>query len=162
MSRSAELMDAIKRSFDGNAWHGPALQEVLADLTAEEAAWHPARQVHSIWDLTLHVAAWADEVAKRLRGRAPQEPDAGDWPTCEKLDSADWEAAVQRVLDARDQLLATVREQSEGDLDTIVGGSIDPALGTGFSRYAMVLGLVQHNAYHAGQMMLLKKQIRAV
>ncbi|MGQ0814477.1 MAG: DinB family protein [Gemmatimonadota bacterium] len=160
MTRKDELIDALTRSFDGNAWHGPALQDALADVTAEEAMYRPAEHVHSIWEITLHTASWAGEVAKRLQGAAPGEPELGDWPE-PSLDFG-WEDALQQLINARDLLLAAVRDQSEADLDSMVGTSVDAPLGIGFSRSGMVQGVIQHNAYHGGQVVLLKKVIRAV
>ena len=159
MTRKEELIDTLQRSFDGPAWHGPALADALADVTAEEASYRPT-EAHSIWELALHAAAWAGEVANRLDGNPPGEPAQGDWPAPD-LDLG-WEDAVQQVFSARDDLLAAVRDQSEEELDLFVGTGEDPALGTGFTRYGMVLGLVQHNCYHGGQISLLKKLIRAV
>jgi uncharacterized damage-inducible protein DinB len=159
MNRKDELLDTLKRSFDGGAWHGPSLKEALADVSAEEAYWRPATHVHSIWEITLHVAGWASEVAARLGGRQPQEPDGGDWPAVRVRDNDAWEDALQNVFNARDHLLSAVREQSETDLDEVIG-SLDAPLGTDFSKYGTALGVAQHNTYHAGQIAVLKKLAR--
>lgn len=156
-----ELIDALERSFNGEAWHGPAVADALADVTAEEALYRPAADVHTIWEITLHIAAWAREVASRLRGREPGEPDGGDWREAEGLDNDAWEAAIQEVFSARDELIAEVRRQSDDDLATMIGSRPEPALATGFSRAASVLGVIQHNGYHGGQISLLKKLIRS-
>jgi len=163
MTHKEELLDALRRSFDGDAWHGPALQDVLADVNAEEALWKPARHVHSIWEITLHAAGWAREVASRLRGNAPAEPAGGDWREVGgNADEEGWQDAVQQVFEARDALLATVRDMAEADLDDTSGTSLEPAPGTGFSRAGLIAGITQHNAYHTGQIALLKKQVRCV
>jgi len=163
MTRKEELHDMLRRSFDGEAWHGPALADALADVRAEEALWRPARHAHSIWEITLHTAGWALEVASRLQGIAPQEPEAGDWPEPDEHAGEDgWQDAIQRLFNNRDVALAAVRAQSEADLDTMIGTSIDPPLGTGFSRAGLIAGLAQHNCYHAGQISLIKKLIRTV
>lgn len=159
MTRKEELIDALQRSFDGPAWHGPSLEEALADVTAEEASYRPAADVHTIWELALHAAAWAGEVANRLDGNAPGEPAQGDWPEPDLEEG--WEDAVQQVFSARDDLLAAMRDQSEEELDIMVGNAdLDPPVGTGFTRYGMVLGLIQHNVYHGGQILYAKKFIR--
>jgi uncharacterized damage-inducible protein DinB len=163
MTRKEELLDTLRRSFDGEAWHGPALEDAVADVTAEEAVWKPAQHVHSIWEITLHVAGWAGEVASRLAGGTPKEPELGDWPEIGKdEDDEGWQDAIQRVFNARDVVMAAARKLEDADLDITSGTSIDPPLGTGFSRAGLIEGLAQHNAYHAGQITLLKKLIRAV
>ena len=62
------LANHIKRTVAGPMWHGPALDELLKDVTAELAASRPVEGVHSIWELVLHVAAWAEISEARLRG----------------------------------------------------------------------------------------------
>src|SRR5437764_6919973 len=56
MNEVERILDQLKRAFEGNAWHGPAVEEVLADVTAEQAAAKPIPDAHSIWELTLHIA----------------------------------------------------------------------------------------------------------
>jgi len=43
----------VKRAFDGPMWHGPALAELVAGVSSEEAAAHPVPGAHSIWELVL-------------------------------------------------------------------------------------------------------------
>jgi hypothetical protein len=45
----------------------------------------------------------------------------------------------------------------EGGLDEPVGRPRDRALGTGDSYYVMLHGVAQHDAYHLGQVSLLKR-----
>src|SRR5271169_5472946 len=58
LSEPARIADQLRRAFDGDAWHGPALLELLADVDAAAAAATPLADAHSIWELVLHVAAW--------------------------------------------------------------------------------------------------------
>ena len=41
----------------------------------------------------------------------------------------------------------------------VIGNARDRSLGSGVSRYVSLHGLVQHHAYHAGQIALLKKAL---
>ena len=156
-----ELLDTLRRSFDGDAWHGPALREVLADISAEEAGYRVAPTVHNIWEITLHIAAWAHEVARRLKGAAPAEPAEGDWPAPGNMDKDGWEDTVQQVFNSREAVLGVVRELAETDLSKRSGTAQDAAVAGGFSYGGLIEGLAQHNAYHAGQIMLLKRVMRA-
>ena len=154
----AELIDTVRRSFDGDAWHGPALRDVLNGVSAQDAARRPPGGAHSIWELTLHVAAWANEVARRLQGHAPADPQEGDWP----VTGGSWDDAVERVFAARDRVLGVLNDLAEADLQTRPAQTRDPALGTGFSYAGLAEGLAQHNAYHGGQIMMLRRIIRAL
>ena len=57
MTEAIRLADQIRRAFEGSAWHGDSLLELLADVTAKTAAARPIKDAHSIWELLLHIAA---------------------------------------------------------------------------------------------------------
>src|SRR5690606_41884182 len=77
---SDRLLDSLRRAHDGTPWHGPSRADVLADITAAEAAWRPAADAHTIWELVLHMRSWTLEVLRRSEGAVPAEPVDGDWP----------------------------------------------------------------------------------
>lgn len=163
MDTIESLLDELRRSVRGDAWHGPALGEALADVTAAEAAACPVPDAHCIRDVTLHAVGWMEEAARRLCGCDPGLPERGDWPPeASALDDAGWIAARSEVEFAHDALAAAVRDFPPERLGERVGGpERDPALGTGVTFAGLVHGVAQHNAYHAGQVMLLKRLLRA-
>src|SRR5216684_1939280 len=67
-SESARIADQLRRAFEGAAWHGPALLELLDDVDAATAAAKALPNVHSIWELVLHVAVWDAAACRRLAG----------------------------------------------------------------------------------------------
>ncbi|HEX5972435.1 MAG TPA: hypothetical protein VFY85_10950, partial [Gemmatimonadaceae bacterium] len=71
------LRDELRRSLHGPAWHGPALLEVLCDLSPREAQARPLPGAHSIAELAFHALAWVEEVTRRLDGSAPSLPARG-------------------------------------------------------------------------------------
>ena len=153
MTNKRLLTSTVRRSFDGDAWHGPSVHDALDGVTEAIAARQPPGGAHSIWEITLHIAAWANEVERRLGGADAAEPKEGDWPVA----GGTWLEAKQRVQDARDRIMKTIEALTEEDLEKRVGDGRDPALGTGFSYAGMLEGLAQHNAYHAGQVMVLRR-----
>jgi hypothetical protein len=74
MSLDVELLaDQIGRAFRGESWHGPSVLEVLAGVSAEDAAAHPIAGAHSIWEIVLHLIAGYTLVLRRLRGEGAHE-----------------------------------------------------------------------------------------
>jgi hypothetical protein len=76
------LATDLERAVSGQPWHGPSLAMLLEGVTARDAAAHPIAGAHSIWELALHLTAWTDEVARRLGGAAPSEPEAATGHLC--------------------------------------------------------------------------------
>src|SRR5437588_12905188 len=68
MTEPVRLADQIRRAFEGEAWHGDSVLELLKDVDAVTAAAHPITNAHTIWDLVLHIAAWDDDVRIRTGG----------------------------------------------------------------------------------------------
>lgn len=152
------IADQLRRIHTGHAWHGPSVREALEGVGAELARRKVLPSAHSIHALTHHVAAWADEVRHRLQGRAPQMPEDGDFPEpAPDLDEVQWQGALARLDAAHAQLAEAILALDPARLDDPVGSDPSPALGTAPSVRAMLHGLVQHDAYHAGQILLLRR-----
>jgi uncharacterized damage-inducible protein DinB len=156
------LVDQLERVHAGDPWHGSSRATLLADVTADEARRRPASAVHSIWELVLHMTAWTSEVTRRLQGRTASEPDMGDWPALPEVpDERAWRAALAALDQAHATMRDVVRAFDASRLATRVGDERSPALGTGVTFAQTINGLVQHDAYHSGQIALLKKLLRA-
>ena len=95
----------------------------------------------------------------RFKGNIPYTPVSGDWPKIENETPQFWEDVKQRIYHNSNKLIAELDIFPESKLEELVGGERNAALGTGFTYRGMIIGLLQHNAYHAGQITLLKKQI---
>src|SRR5579885_950345 len=105
------LAKHIERTVSGPLWHGPVLDELLRDVTAEQAAARPIRDAHSIWELVLHVAAWAEIGRARLDGRATADPPPDvDWPPVPDASAQEWEAALHRMRESHRDLAVRVRQ----------------------------------------------------
>jgi uncharacterized damage-inducible protein DinB len=147
------IRDQIIRSLDGEAWHGPALTEVLAGVDARAAMARPIPNAHTIWEILLHLSASAELVLSRLRGEARTLSPEEDWPVpLPAGDVDDWEADVRRVAQVHRELIE--------ELSTLDESRLDAPIVPGFSSaYVTLHGLVQHNVYHAGQIALIKKAL---
>ncbi len=143
------LAEQLERAFFGEPWHGPSLGGLLEGVSAKEAAWHPSKGAHSIRDLVLHLTTWTDAARRRLLGEA-FEPDAeADWPFADDGKDA-WEGTRERLRSGARLLIETVRGFPAARLDETL---------TGFTYGArdLILGTLQHTAYHAGQIALMRK-----
>jgi uncharacterized damage-inducible protein DinB len=152
------VMKQLRRMKEGRAWHGPSLDEALTGVTFELAERRVAPGSPSIYDLTHHVGAWAGELLARIRGRAAQLPDEGDWPA-DPPTRERWEAARARLDEAHAALLREILSLDQARLAERVASSDDPALGGGTTVLGMLHGLVQHDAYHAGQIVLIRRAL---
>jgi len=149
-SESALIADQLRRAFEGDAWHGPALLELLDDVDAGTAAAKPLPDVHSIWELALHVAAWDAAACRRLGGETVQLTGTANFPVVPKPTEAAWRKAVAQAKRTHDGLVKTVGGLTESRLRERVPGKK-------YDFYFMLHGVAQHELYHAGQIAILKK-----
>jgi uncharacterized damage-inducible protein DinB len=161
MTEIERIEDELRRGHDRGAWHGPAVREGLDGITASAAASHPIPGAHSIWELVLHLAAWRGEVMRRLEGGEPGMPPEGDWPPVADTSEAAWAEARRRLEDSHRRLAEAVARFAEDKLDQPVGRKPpDPALGNVGTYYVMLHGIAQHDAYHMGQVAILRKVVQ--
>lgn len=157
MSRINKLAKEMYNSVFGDPWHGASVQKILEDITEGQAFSKPVNNVHNIIEITLHIWAWTGETTNRLEGNVPAEPSVGDWPNAAIYEEEGWTQIKNIYFIAAEKLIEVIKNFPENKLDELVGNMKDAPLGTGISFESMVMGLIQHNAYHAGQIALLKK-----
>jgi uncharacterized damage-inducible protein DinB len=149
-SEAILIAEQLRRAFEGAAWHGPALLELLQDVDAAKAAAKPLHKVHSIWELVLHVAVWDAAACRRLAGEKWQPEGTANFPLVPKrATEAAWRKAVSHAKRTHDVLVKTVAALPESRLRERVPGK----------RYDfchMLHGVAQHELYHAGQIAILK------
>ncbi|HET6889960.1 MAG TPA: DinB family protein [Pyrinomonadaceae bacterium] len=149
------IQDQLKRAFEGGAWHGPSVLEVLKDVTASQAAARPLPGAHSIWDLVLHIAAWEDACRRRLEGDRAELSDSEDWRAITDTDEGAWERVKALLTDGHRRLRAAIAATDESRLN-------EPILPGMPSVYVTLHGVIQHDLYHAGQIAILKKALSQV
>lgn len=149
-SEAVRIADQLRRAFHGNAWHGPALLELLQDVDAATAAAKPLPNVHSIWELVLHVAVWDGAALRRLSGEICQPTGEANFPPVSTATEDAWREAGAEAKRVHDRLVRTVAALPESRLS-------DRVPGKRYDFYHMLHGIAQHELYHAGQIAILKK-----
>lgn len=149
-SEASRLADQLRRAFDGSAWHGPALLELLEDVDAAAAAAKPLLKVHSIWELVLHIAVWDGAALRRLGGEKWQPTGLANFPLVSAPTEAAWRKSIAETGRTHDALVKTVAALPDSRLN-------DRVPGKRYDFYHMLHGVAQHELYHAGQIAILKK-----
>lgn len=156
MSEIECIADLLQSGYNGTPWHGPSLMANLAEVTAAQAAQKPIANAHCIWELVQHVNAWINETINAIDGQqyvvlAGEQ----DWPPISATDEAGWQAAVDILDTSMGALIAAVGEYSDDKL-------WDNLPNMDFNMYWLLMGVVQHNAYHAGQIGFIKKSFALI
>ncbi len=151
-----DIAARIVKAVTGPVWHGPALAEVLSDVTAVEASASPAAGSHSIGELVRHIIFWCEDSLSRLAAAGPlPEPGEGvDWPALPAgLDEQGWRGLVEGTARSHRALAASAKLLSKDRLGAGVPGRK-------VTYEDMLRGVVEHAAYHGGQIAILRRSLR--
>lgn len=150
MTIGERLAAELRRAWNGEPWHGPSVANVLARLTAPQAARRRARGSHTPWELVLHLTLWAEVPLRRFDDAAYASRDEENFRTPVATSDAQWRADVAALGDAVERLAQRVASMPDTALEAPVGDR-------GYTYVTMVNGVAQHLAYHAGQAALLAR-----
>jgi uncharacterized damage-inducible protein DinB len=151
------LVDELQKAYHGDAWHGNNTLNLLLNANSQKVFTHPIPNAHSIAELALHLTAWTEEVAERLSGAPANEPSRGDWPTPTETSIAAWEMIVNDFKKANEKLIELINNFIPASWAAKVTDVRDGDLASSINNAQLLNGLIQHHAYHAGQIALLCK-----
>jgi len=144
----------LKHGYDGEPWYGTALSKLLSNVTAAQAAAHPIAAAHSIWQEVLHLITDRRVSCRLLQGETVAAiSEEENWPEPEAHDPAAWQQTLAELARTQTALLAAVDRLTDGHLE-------EKAPGKPYSLYVLLHGTIHHDAYHAGQIALLRNQSR--
>ena len=123
---------------------------ILGGVDAAAAAARPIPNAHTIWEIVLHIALWHDVVARRLRGETAYPSPSEDWSSVNDTSPEAWRRALAALTESHTTLCRAVERLDDRRL-------ADIAPGRKTSLYVHLHGVAQHDAYHGGQIALLKK-----
>ena len=152
MSEISRIAKQLEKTFTGRAWHGPAVEEALKDVTAEVAAAPSPGGDHSIWQIVEHMAFWESAVCRWLAGDRYRPKDEESWSTVSDSSESAWQATLERLRKGHQALQAEVAKLDDSRLVEKIFDDMP-------SVYAILHGIAQHNIYHTGQIAILKKAV---
>jgi uncharacterized damage-inducible protein DinB len=150
------IVEQMRAAFEGGAWHGPAVLEVLRDVDPLMADAKPIAEAHSIWELVVHLSLTQAVLLRRIRGEDAGLDVADFWGPVPDATDENWAADLDRLTRQERELRAAVAAFPDDRLgEKLMPSGTSPA-------YANFHGHIQHNVYHAGQIALLKKAYKPI
>ncbi len=155
MPKDAELRDHLVRLLTA-PWAHITAEAALDGIPAEHRGAKLHGHVHTIWQLVEHLRICQDDLVKYSQSadhESPQFPD-GYWPSEEVPPSeAAWAASLAGFSEGLQRMVTLVQDPA-CDLFADLPWSSE-----GHTVLREVMILADHNAYHAGQIMQLRKAL---
>lgn len=147
------LREQVTECYDTNGWF-VAVRNTIAGVTAEQAVWKHEGADNSIWETLAHLTYYNYAYVQRFKG-LDYDYDVADndatFESSKDASEADWQAEVAKfdaTMNAFRELLAAA---GDAKLDEQVSAN------NASSWASLIARINAHNAYHGGQILLLRK-----
>ncbi len=148
----SRIIAMVQNTYDGAAWHGSSILEILKKVSTEEA-FMESRHVHRICELVQHITAWRIFAINRLEGKSNYEvTQKENWKTIRDQDEAAWSEIKDDLAKSQDNLVLALEKFSDEKL-------VDLVEGKAFNYYTLIHGVIQHDLYHLGEIALLSREL---
>lgn len=152
ISRMIKMMQNI---FDGAAWHGASVMEIIGKIDAKDA-FQESAHIHRICELVQHIIAWRTFAIKRLEGDAKYEvTQQENWKDFRIQNEAAWERIKTSLVESQEALITALSSTTDDRLTDIVENKA-------YDYYTLIHGVMQHDLYHLGEIALLAREARTV
>ena len=151
MKENKRLKKLLKDHFNGDPWMDVQILGSLKGLSAKNAA-RNIYGLNSVWQIVYHMTCWRETLLQRAEGKRIPSPEDNYFVPLEDTSAAAWTAAVKRLKDSQKALLDYLSSGETGDMDEIPAGGE-------YTRYELLQSVLQHDAYHLGQIVLIRKML---
>jgi hypothetical protein len=132
------LLEGLRETHNQKNWF-VSEKEAVAGLTAKQAAWTDGKN-HSVGELVQHLVFWNSSNLASFKGEHPANP--ADNKDTFKFDPKNWDATLKKFDEVMTELENFVQSADDATL-----AKIAPTV----SRIA------EHNAYHLGEIVMVRK-----
>lgn len=137
------IIKAMEMAFQENKglW-ADSLLDAIKSLNSEQANWKPAGgEIHSILEIVNHIISGKRFILSALEGKKPVYEE-------ETKEGVSWEDAVKALKDVHEKVISLLKEK-DINLDAKIPEE-DSTWGE------MLFGVLAHDCYHLGQIIILK------
>lgn len=143
--QNESIVKKLKGLFDGPAWHGPSIVEVLNKISNDHAN-NAFKDSHTIIEIIGHMTVWRKFVIEKLNGN--ESFDVSEEENFPRL--TDLDLAIEALRENQRDLIECISNFSENKLSETVSGR-------SYSFKIMLNGIIHHDLYHLGQLSLLSR-----
>ena len=144
------LKQEFSQLYDGDPWIDVQLKQTLKGISAEKAYKRIAEGRNSIWQILNHIIEWRRMILKRLSGTIVPVPEDNFIKEIPEISEAKWQQALKELAQTQQEWLEFFDKLQDEDLEKTYPGN-------GQRFYYLIQGIIQHDAYHLGQIVLLSK-----
>jgi len=150
-----QISEQLKDAYQGDPWFGRSIKALLAEVN-EDIAFEKLNGQHSIVELLWHMITWREFTISRLQREEAETLsyfEESDWRELDHSDNSLWKKGLTRLDETQAELIAAIQKQNDGLLEQTVAERK-------YNFRKLLVGMVQHDIYHLGQIAYLVKLLR--
>lgn len=150
MSESKRISNLYQSIYNGNPWLEVTLEHTLKDVSANQAYEKINPNLNTIWEIVNHLIQWRRNILRRVQGEIVTTPDHNYFVPVLDSSEAAWEQSLQSLAKSQELWSAFFENFNDADLAKIYPNNEH-------TYYEHIHGIIQHDVYHLGQIVILKK-----
>ena len=135
------LLHELQATHNKADWFVP-INTAVEGLSAQQASWQPPNGNHSAGQLAYHLLFWNRRQLRDLKGEAQEKYSGKNDDTFTNFDDKQWNDVVKGL------------DEVMNDYEKLVESATDQKLA---SMAVMIGNISMHNAYHVGQIVIVRK-----
>ena len=142
-----------RQLYNGKPWIDVTIAGTLKKINAAKAAKRVSPKLNTIWEITLHLISWRKNVLERMQGKVIVTPAHNYFLKVGDTSPEAWLNTLKQFDKVQEDWLQYLDGIKKIDLEKVY----EP---NSMTNYTQIQGILQHDAYHLGQIVLLAKMIR--
>lgn len=153
MTQIQRLQKLFEDHYDGNPWLDVTILESIQDISAKEAA-TKIKDLNSIWQILQHMLEWRITNMKRVKGEITASPGNNFIYEISDQSESAWKKLQSDFAISQKEWLLFIKDFDVRKFDLVYEANQH-------TYYEHIQGILQHDAYHLGQIVLIKKILRS-
>lgn len=153
MTERDRIKSLFEKLYHGDPWLDLNMVTELQDVTAAQAAKRALPDCNTIWEIVNHQISWRQNVLRRVHSEVIQTPSNNFIEPIQDTSAKAWSDTLRRLGETQNAWLDFLTSMDEATFD-------DEYPVNRLTYYEHIHGILQHDAYHLGQIVLLKKFVK--
>jgi uncharacterized damage-inducible protein DinB len=152
MKETQRIVKLFEAGYDGSPWIDVNLVNTLRAISITQALKKLSPSSNSIWEITNHLISWRENVLQRVQGKTIKTPAHNYFIAVKNGTSAEWQATMKKLEATQNDWILFLKTLQESAFEQVY----EP---NEMSYYEHIQGILQHDAYHLGQIVMIVKII---
>ncbi|WP_264563633.1 DinB family protein [Flavobacterium sp. N3904] len=152
MLESKRISNLYQSIYNGNPWLDVTLADTLKDVNAQQAYKKVHPNLNTIWEIVNHIILWRRNILGRVQGEEITTPDHNYFVPVLDSSEAAWQQSLQNLAKTQEQWNTFLAYFDDADFERIY-------IDNNHTYYEHIHGLIHHDVYHLGQIVILKKLV---